>query len=102
MTGGAISRDELQIKLQRRYENVFYDVSSTDDYRAGALAFAETVMSDLLSTPTIDAVSVVRCRDCKYYNVTCCSPGFGWCERSGHNHGTTDNWFCADGRDRYD
>ena len=50
----------------------------------------------------IDAAPVVRCRDCKYYNVTCCSPGFGWCERSGHNHGTTDNWFCADGRNRYD
>lgn len=47
--------------------------------------------------PAVDAVPVVRCRDCKYYNITCCSPGFGWCERSGHNHGTTDDWFCADG-----
>lgn len=47
--------------------------------------------------PAVDAVPVVRCRDCKYYNITCCSPGFGWCERSGHNHGTTDYWFCADG-----
>ena len=52
--------------------------------------------------PAVDAVLVVRCRDCKYYNITCCSPGFGWCERSGHNHGTTDYWFCADGEMEYD
>lgn len=52
--------------------------------------------------PAVDAVPVVRCRDCKYYNITCCSPGFGWCERSGHNHGTTDYWFCADGEMKYD
>ena len=52
--------------------------------------------------PAVDAVPVVRCRDCKYYNITCCSPGFGWCERSGHNHGTTDDWFCADGVMEYD
>lgn len=52
--------------------------------------------------PAVDAVPVVRCRDCKYYNITCCSPGFGWCERSGHNHGTTDYWFCADGVMKYD
>lgn len=57
---------------------------------------------DVMALPVVDAEPVVRCRDCKYYNITCCSPGFGWCERSGHNHGTTDDWFCADGEMKYD
>lgn len=65
-------------------------------------ATANAVENVLRWIQSVDAVPVVRCHDCKYYNITCCSPGFGWCERSGHNHGTTDNWFCADGRDRYD
>ena len=32
------------------------------------------------SMPTIDAVQVVRCKDCKQYNTTGCSEGLGWCE----------------------
>ena len=43
--------------------------------------------------PTIDAVAVVRCKDCKY--------GIDWDGRLGGEwHGfyqTEPNWFCADG-----
>ena len=40
--------------------------------------------------------AVVRCMDCKHYNIIGCSGGFGWCERYGCGH--TDEWFCADGK----
>ncbi len=45
--------------------------------------------------PTIDAVPVVRCKDCKHYNTIGCSKGFGWCENI--DRGTSDNFYCANG-----
>lgn len=44
----------------------------------------------------IDAVSVVRCKDCKHYNTIGCSKGFGWCENM--DRGTSDNFYCANGK----
>jgi hypothetical protein len=46
--------------------------------------------------PTIDAVPVVRCRECKHYNTIGCSKGFGWCENI--DRGTSDNFYCANGK----
>ena len=46
--------------------------------------------------PTIDAVLVVRCKDCKYYNTIGCSKGFSWCENI--DKGTSDNFYCANGK----
>ena len=43
---------------------------------------------------------MVRCRDCKYYNVSGCNKGFGWCEDSMVNTGVHDNFYCADGERR--
>ena len=40
----------------------------------------------LQETPTVDAVPVVRCKDCKYFKTPLC--------QNENNH---DNWFCADG-----
>ena len=45
---------------------------------------------------TIDAVPVVRCKDCKHYNTIGCSKGFGWCENI--DRGTSDNFYCANGK----
>ena len=42
----------------------------------------------------IDAVPVVRCKDCKHYNTIGCSKGFGWCENM--DRGTSDNFYCAE------
>lgn len=39
--------------------------------------------------------AIVRCKDCKHYNIIGCAGGFGWCER--YDMGHTDEWFCADG-----
>ena len=50
--------------------------------------------------PTIDAVPVVRCKDCKHYNTDLLaysiigrSKGSGWCEKI--DRGTSDNFYCA-------
>ena len=47
--------------------------------------------------PGVDAVPVVRCKDCIHYNNNYCGDGFGWCERKGIGHETSDDWFCASG-----
>ena len=45
--------------------------------------------------PTVDAVEVVRCRDCKHYDTNYCSDGQGWCSKVvGYRYG---GWFCAAG-----
>ena len=36
--------------------------------------------------PTVDAVPVVRCKDCKYFKTRLCE-----------NKDNYDDWFCADG-----
>ena len=43
--------------------------------------------------PTIDAVLVVRCKDCKHYDTIGRSKGFGWCENI--DRGTSDNFYCS-------
>ena len=42
--------------------------------------------SDIKNAPTIDAVPVVRCKDCKYFKTRLCE-----------NEDNYDDWFCADG-----
>ena len=50
----------------------------------------------LKKQPTVDAVPVVRCKDCKHWNPN----GIGICKL--HDIRPTplmmDNWFCADGK----
>lgn len=40
------------------------------------------------------AMSVVRCKDCKYYD------GFMYCEK--YSHGTLENKYCAEGEKKND
>ena len=47
------------------------------------------------SPKTFEIQELVRCIDCKHYNIIGCSEGFGWCKR--YEIGHTDDWFCADG-----
>ena len=42
--------------------------------------------------PTIDAVEVVRCKDCKQYNTTNFSKVFGWCDKM--NRVVHDDFYC--------
>ena len=47
-----------------------------------------------------DVVEVVRCKDCVYYNTTGCAVGFGWCEGVMVSKGTSDDFFCAEGKQK--
>ena len=65
-------------------------IQNPDHYmRADALHIIDTA-------PEIDAVPVVRCKDCKYYNTIGCSKGFGWCESM--DRGVSDDFYCANGK----
>ena len=68
------------------------------DMNGGLLLFdsAEFSAIEKEDCSTIDAVSVVRCKDCKHYNTIGCSKGFGWCENI--DRGTSDNFYCANGK----
>lgn len=53
------------------------------------------VMYNTEKAPTIDAIPVVRCRDCKFY--------YGINEECGCNGGyNSEDWYCADGERRDD
>ena len=49
----------------------------------------------ILNAPTVDAVEVVRCKECARYNTKGCADGFGWCEA--WEQGRMDNDFCSYG-----
>ena len=54
---------------------------------SGELCYSETDVANLLlHAPAVDAVPVVRCKDCKYFETWLCQ-----------NEDNSDNWFCADG-----
>jgi hypothetical protein len=45
--------------------------------------------------PTIDAVPVVRCKECRHYDTTgfpALNPGTGWCNKMGK--GIHDDFYC--------
>lgn len=46
--------------------------------------------------PTVDAVPVVRCRECKHRFVDGTQVRFNVCELN-HNRVQSDDWYCADG-----
>ena len=52
----------------------------------GQVAWSAVSTTDILTAPTVDAVKVVRCKDCKYFKTLLCQ-----------NENNYDNWFCADG-----
>ena len=52
------------------------------------------------SIPTVDAVPVVRCKDCRYYARDNDRPPRGKCLPL--NILSVDDWYCADGERRED
>ena len=53
-------------------------------------------VQDINEAPTVDAVEVVRCKDCEWYNTNNCGDGFGWCEH--FNAGMMNGHYCYFGR----
>ena len=52
----------------------------------------------ILNAPTVDAVPVVRCADCAYWDKTDTEMGRCWCTML--ESFTWENFFCADGERR--
>ena len=82
-----IDRQELKNKLKRWDE--------CDPYE-----FVEIAFHAVDDAPTIDAVPVVRCGECKH----CYAEGFvhehNVCEKHPELNDIPDGWFCADGERR--
>ena len=57
--------------------------------------------NDIMRFPTVDAVPVVRCRECAHYETAGCKDGYGWCNaRVVDSTGVCDDFYCADGERR--
>ena len=77
-----------------RHDCIDVDLEMFDDIGGGPLieerihnrCTALSVLEELDAAPTIDAVPVVRCKDCKYFKTRLCE-----------NENNHDDWFCADG-----
>ena len=81
--------------LIKDIESVLWDWESVDGINAKTV-LTQTI-TDIQNAPTVDAVEVVRCKDCKHRTELC---GDGWhpCTDMAVN----DNWYCADGERRED
>ena len=55
----------------------------------GAYGYVDA--KQIADAPTVDAVPVVRCKDCKYFKTRLCE-----------NEDNYDDWFCADGERKYE
>ena len=58
-------------------------------------AFIMAMVGSNAATPTIDAVPVTRCKDCKQSGIDSTSYPQYWC--SAHTEYHDGDWFCADG-----
>ena len=94
--------DEIKVCIDRQYENCHgYSGSKKVIYREAILA----VKSILHSAKPIDAVPVVRCKDCKYCDISLVLPTgreMYTCMEGSHDHQIllNPNDFCSCGARR--
>ena len=99
-----IDRDSLKHQIIETYEYEFPTASGAFD------EFVTKIIPNIINNaPTVDAVEVVRCRECKYYEphidyLTGKPYRFGECEKIGErdqegeacfNRNTDDDDFCS-------
>lgn len=80
-----ISREELKFRIRSAFSSL------EDRCRINEI---------VNSIPSADVRPVVLCRDCVYYNTVGCADGFGWCEGVMASKGTSDDFFCAKGKQK--
>lgn len=69
------------------------DADKLPKYTGYALSASDVAIA-VENAPTVDAVPVIRCRECKWF-----AEG-KWCRNPNNDMvqgGTTGEWFCADG-----
>ena len=100
-----IDADALKENLSKSYDSLrkLYDgliYNSEKAVCSGQLAtFLEAIML-IMEAPTIDAVPVVRCKDCKYRSYDYDCVGNHLCEKRGNRYYCEDNDFCSYGERR--
>ena len=60
----------------------------------------DDIAPNFANIPSVDAVEVVRCKDCKYFDGECCDRYAD--ETLGYSHSTQPNFFCAVGERKTD
>lgn len=92
-------RDSI-VKCKQWFEeaSVLREKESTARAEQACVTFMECSMR-LKKQPTVDAVPVVRCKECKYLGY---NDGYYFCNAIGLSFGDKPNWFCADGERRTD
>ena len=77
-------------------------IENLDQYSdlAAALGDVQTVRDILSDAPTIDAVPVVRCRECRHRYTMNCSMYYECSQCGGQWDWTTDDDFCSRGEQR--
>lgn len=78
--------------------DAFYETAKNIWDHADSEDFEKEIFIAIATAPTIDAVPVVRCKDCKYWERDAIF-NEGWCR--GKRQDNSD-WFCADGERRED
>lgn len=65
------------------------------DYQRGIAVGMSLAKIGIEGVPTVDAVPVVRCKDCKYWYSAPLSDGYNSCSKDALIRGA--DFFCADG-----
>lgn len=77
-----------------------YSIAKADyGYTADVLTGLTIAERAIDSAPTVDAVEVVRCRDCKHTTYDA-EYGNRWCNRNSGCRNVKDDGFCDDGERR--
>jgi hypothetical protein len=93
-----IDADDLAAKIMMEAPDLMDGGSSITK------AFILAMVKTRSVTPTIDAVQVVRCKDCKYWSESEIYR-YRVCNRWKHqisNFATSPDWFCRDGKRKSD
>lgn len=89
-----IDADALMEYADREFKNQKIDL-----FELGTLVYH----LNMGVSPTVDAVQVVRCKDCKHFKKPLSPDMWGWCKKvSMDNKATVEDWFCADGERKDD
>lgn len=91
-------------KLKRKEQKI-----ATEAWKMKVTASVECILNQFIDhidhAPTVDAVPVVCCKDCKHYEPFAhkgIPTGKGVCDVLPMEKTVIDDWFCADGEERED
>lgn len=84
--------------------NAAREMDNEEMYGQKSAAFSVFVEAKLTldAMPTVDAVPVVRCRECRWWSKDEPDDEYGYCYNGKIIGGTKENWYCADGERRSD